>query len=131
VNTRRAIGRRWRKLLRKPLLILNSTRSVVLGDRVAVADDSRTRRTGLLKHTSLERGEGLWIAPCEAVHTFGMKFVIDVVFLSRKKKVLKIRKNMPKRRVAICLRAHSVLELPAGTLDETGTLAGDQLVFER
>ena len=58
-----------------------------------------------------------------------MKFVIDVVFLSRKKKVLKVRKNMPKRRVAICLRAHSVLELPAGTLDETGTLAGDELVF--
>jgi len=95
-----------------------------------VADDSRSRRTGLLKHTQLNRGEGLWIVPCESVHTFGMNFAIDVVFLSRKRKVLKIRKDMVKRRIAVCLRAHSVLELPAGTVDETGTVPGDQLEFE-
>jgi uncharacterized membrane protein (UPF0127 family) len=53
------------------------------------------------------------------------------VFLNKKRQVLKIRKNVPKRRMAICLRAHSVLELPAGTLEETGTLPGDELVFER
>jgi uncharacterized membrane protein (UPF0127 family) len=84
----------------------------------------------LLKHDRLEPGEGLWIAPCEAVHTFGMKFAIDVVFLSRSKKVLKVRKHMGKRAVAICLRAHSVLELPAGVLDQTGTAPGDQLDFD-
>ena len=111
--------------------VLNATRSVLLGDTIAVADTSHTRRTGLLKHSSLEAGGGLWIAPCEAVHTFGMKFSIDILFLSKKKKVLKVRTDMPKRRFAICLRAHSVLELPAGTIASTATAPGDQLEFER
>jgi uncharacterized membrane protein (UPF0127 family) len=107
----------------------NKSKDVLLGDAILVAHDSRTRRTGLLRHTHLAPGQGLWIAPCEAVHTFGMKFAIDVVFLSRSKQILKVRKNMPVRRIAICLRAHSVLELPAGMLDHTGSMPGDQLEF--
>jgi uncharacterized membrane protein (UPF0127 family) len=107
--------------------VLNATKGLLLGEAISVADSSRARRTGLLKHTGLKMGEGLWIVPCEAVHTFGMKFAIDVVFLSRKRKVLKIRKDMKQRRIAICLRAHSVLELPAGLLQQTGTVPGDQL----
>jgi uncharacterized membrane protein (UPF0127 family) len=103
----------------------------VLADRAEIADTSAKRRTGLLKHTKLEPGEGLWIAPCEGVHTFGMKFTIDVVFLNKKKKILKIRPNMARRRMAISLLAHSVLELPAGTIDATGTAKGDQLEFEK
>jgi hypothetical protein len=62
---------------------------------------------------------------------FGMKFAIDVAFLSRQRKVLKICKEMGKWRIAMCLRAHSVLELPCGTLERTGTQAGDQLEMER
>ena len=111
--------------------VRNATKGVLLGDAILVADDSRSRRTGLLRHSQLAPGEGLWIVPCEAVHTFGMKFAIDVVYLSRKKQILKIRKNMPVRRISLCLRAHSVLELPAGWVDQTGTAAGDQLEFER
>ena len=111
--------------------VQNSTKGVSLGEGIAVASDSKTRRTGLLKHQQLAPGEGLWIVPCEAVHTFGMNFSIDVVFLSRSKKILKVRKSMPVRRVSMCLRAHSVLELPAGMLDETGTGVGDQLELER
>ena len=102
-----------------------------MADRAEVADTSAKRRTGLLKHTGLAPGEGLWIVPCEGVHTFAMKFTIDVVFLNRKHKILKIRPNMVKRRIALSLLAHSVLELPAGTLEETGTQRGDQLEFER
>ena len=102
----------------------------MLADRADIADTSAKRRTGLLKHTGLAPGEGLWIAPCEGVHTFAMKFTIDVVFLNRKRKILKIRPNMVRRRIALCLRAHSVLELPAGTLEQTGTERGDQLEFE-
>jgi uncharacterized membrane protein (UPF0127 family) len=60
-----------------------------------------------------------------------MKFPIDVVFLNRQKRVLKIRPNMVRGRIAFSLRAHSVLELPAGTVIETGTEAGDQLEFEK
>jgi uncharacterized membrane protein (UPF0127 family) len=54
-----------------------------------------------------------------------------VVFLNKKRVVLKIRKDMDRRGFAVCLRAHSVLELPAGTLDRTGTTNGDQLEFEK
>ncbi|MEK7404857.1 MAG: DUF192 domain-containing protein [Acidobacteriota bacterium] len=96
-----------------------------------VADTSRKRRSGLLKHESLPQGEGLWISPCEAIHTIGMKFPIDVVFLDRKRKVAKIRQAMRPGRVSLCLWAHSVLELPAGTLAATGTAVGDQLEFEK
>jgi len=113
------------------LRVSNQTRNRILADRADIADDSKKRRTGLLKHSSLEPGEGLWIAPCEGVHTFGMKFPIDVVFLNRKKKILKIRPNMVKRRISFSILAHSVLELPAGTLEKTQTAAGDQLEFEK
>ncbi len=113
------------------LKILNLTRNTVLADRADLADTSRKRRTGLLKHSSLEAGEGLWIAPCEAVHTVGMKFPIDVVFLDRKRRILKIRPSMVQWRLTACLRAHSVLELRAGTCEGTETKAGDQLEFEK
>ena len=96
-----------------------------------VADTSAKRRTGLLKHERLERGEGLWITPCESVHTFFMKFAIDLVYLDRNKKVRKVRNAVPPWRLSACLSAHSILELPAGTVAETGTQPGDELVFEK
>jgi len=113
------------------LRVLNQSRNTVLGDCVGIADTSATRRTGLLKHSRLEPGEGLWIAPSEAVHTFGMKFPIDVLFLDKKRKVLKIRSDMVRSRMAICWRAHSVLELPSGTAAAMKTVPGDQLEFEK
>jgi uncharacterized membrane protein (UPF0127 family) len=113
------------------LRVTNQSRGRVLADRAEIADTSAKRRTGLLKHTKLDPGEGLWIAPCEGVHTFGMKFAIDVLFLNKKKKILKIRPNMVRRRMALSLLAHSVLELPAGTIEATGTAKGDQLEFEK
>lgn len=113
------------------LRVANQTKGQVLADRADIADTSAKRRTGLLKHTGLAPGEGLWIAPCEGVHTFGMKFPIDVLFLNKKKKILKARPDMVRGRIAFSLLAHSVLELPAGTLAQTGTVAGDQLEFEK
>jgi hypothetical protein len=102
----------------------------MLADRADIADTGPKRRTGLLKHTRLSPGEGLWIVPCEGIHTFAMKFPIDVVFINRKRKILKVRPNMVRSRIALSLLAHSVLELPAGTLEQTGTERGDQLEFE-
>ena len=113
------------------LRVRNQSRNTVLGDRVGIADTSAKRKTGLLKHTRLEPGEGLWIAPTEAIHTFGMKFSIDVLFLDKKRKVLKIRNEMPRSRMSICLRAHSVLELPSGTATAMQTMVGDQLEVEK
>ena len=60
-----------------------------------VADTSEKRRVGLLKHERLEPGEGLWIVPCESVHTFFMKFPIDLVYLDKKRKVRKVRHAVP------------------------------------
>lgn len=94
-----------------------------------MADTSDKRRTGLLKHTGLGAGEGLWIKPSEGVHTFGMKFAIDVVFVSKKGVVLKLRPNMVQRRISLCLRAHSVVELPVGVIEASRTAVGDQLEF--
>ena len=113
------------------LRIRNATRGTLLADAAEIADTSEKRRTGLLKRQSLDRGEGLLIAPCEGIHSFGMKFAFDALFLSGDRKVLKVRASMPRGRISLCLRAHSVLELPAGTAAETGTLAGDQLEWEK
>jgi uncharacterized membrane protein (UPF0127 family) len=103
----------------------------VLADHADIADTSEKRRTGLLKHTGLAQGEGLWIVPSEGVHTFAMKFTIDVLFLNKARVVLKARPNMVKSRISLCLLGHSVVELPAGTIDGSGTQKGDQLVLEK
>jgi uncharacterized membrane protein (UPF0127 family) len=103
----------------------------VLATSATVANTSGTRRTGLLKHTSLPEGEGLWINPCEGVHSFFMKFSIDVLYLNKDKTVRKIRHDMKPWKISFCLPAHSVLELPAGTALRTKTEPGDQLEFEK
>jgi uncharacterized protein len=110
--------------------VTNETRGTSLADRAGIANTSATRNRGLLKHTGLAPGEGLWIVPTQSVHSFLMKFTIDVAYLNKKRQVLKLRPNMVKSRISICLSAHSVLELPAGTLEATGTQKGDQLKFE-
>lgn len=102
----------------------------MLATRAEVADTSAKRRTGLLKHQRLESGEGLWIVPCESVHTFFMKFAIDLVYLDKNKKVRKVRDSVPPWRASACFSANSILELPAGTAKETGTQPGDQLSIE-
>jgi uncharacterized membrane protein (UPF0127 family) len=111
--------------------VRNHTRNTVLGDAVELADTSETRRVGLLKHERLEPGSGLWIVPCESVHTFFMKFPIDLVYLDKQRKVRKVRHAVPAWRLSACLTAHSILELPAGTAEKSGTLPGDELVMEK
>ena len=110
--------------------VRNETRKTVLADAAELADTSSKRRTGLLKHERLEPGEGLWIVPCESVHTFFMKFPIDLVYLDKRRKVRKVRHAMPAWRLSACLTAHSILELPAGTVARTGTAVGDELIVE-
>ena len=112
------------------IVVRNQTRNTILAVAADLADTSEKRRTGLLKHDRLAPGQGLWIVPCESVHSFFMKFAIDLVYLDRNKKVRKIRHRMVPWRVSACLSAHSILELPAGALAASGTLAGDQLEIE-
>ncbi len=109
----------------------NTTKRAVLGNQIDIADTSAARNRGLLKHDGLAEGEGLWIVPSEAIHTFRMRFVIDVVFLDKKKRVTKVVPRLKPSRLAFSWRAHSVLELPAGMAEQTGTEAGDQLEIQR
>lgn len=109
------------------MLVRNETRNRVLAESAEVADTSAKRQKGLLGRDRLDAGQGLWIVPCESVHTWFMRFPIDVLYLDRKKKVRKLRKAMRPWRVSMCLLAHSVLELPAGVIEQTGTQKGDQL----
>ena len=110
--------------------VYNQTRGTTLATAAEIADTSEKRRTGLLKKQKLDPGEGLWISPSESVHTFFMKFAIDLVYLDKKKRVRKVRHAVGPWRVSACLSAHSVLELPAGTAAQSGTHPGDQIVFE-
>jgi hypothetical protein len=94
-----------------------------------VADSAAKRNKGLLGRQGLAPGEGLWIIPCESVHTFWMKFPIDLIYLDRKNRIKKLRDSVPPWRLSACLSAHSVLELPAGTIRNTQTEPGDTLEF--
>jgi uncharacterized membrane protein (UPF0127 family) len=109
------------------LRISNLTRKSELATCAEVADDGAKRRKGLLGRQGLAPGEGLWILPCEAVHTFGMQFPIDLVYLDRKLCVRKVRSGVPPWRLSACLSAHSVLELASGTIRATQTRSGDML----
>jgi uncharacterized protein len=111
------------------LKISNLTRQAVIASCVEVADHGAKRRKGLLGRDRLSAGEGLWILPCEAVHTFGMRFPIDLIYLDRNNRVRKIRSDVPPFRFSGCLSAHSVLELPSGTISQTQTKPGDRFEF--
>lgn len=112
------------------LLVRNETKGTTLTEHADIADTPSTRRKGLLGRKSLNQGEGLWIAPCQAVHCWGMQFAIDVIYLDRKRRVRKVRPNLKPWRLSLSILAHSVLELPAGTIELTDTTRGDQLTFD-
>jgi uncharacterized membrane protein (UPF0127 family) len=114
-----------------PAVALNETRSKPLATQLEVADNPYTRRKGLLGRNGLAPGEGLWIYPCESVHTFAMRFAIDLVYLDRNCVVKKLRSNVPPGRLSACLWARSVIELPAGTIEATGTEIGDRIAIQR
>src|ERR1035438_6561436 len=111
------------------LRVSNPTRGTVLATCLEVADSGPKRSKGLLGREGLAPGEGLWIVPCESVHTFFMRFPIDLVYLDRRNRIKKVRSAVGAWRMSACLSAHSVLELPTGTIRETQTQPGDLLEF--
>ena len=109
--------------------ISNLTRKTVLAERVEVADRGAKRRKGLLGRDGLGAGEALWIVPCESVHTFGMRFAIDLVYVDRKLRVRKVRSGVPPWRLSACFSAHSVIELASGAARASRIEPGDTLEF--
>jgi uncharacterized protein len=113
------------------LRVINTTRSTLLATQLEVADSGPKRNKGLLGRDGLAPGGGLWIVPCESVHTFFMRFPIDLVYLDRQNTVRKVSSAVGPWRLSACFTAHSILELPAGTIRETQTQRGDVLAFAR
>jgi len=111
------------------LRVSNLTRQTVLATSMEVANTDSKRRKGLLGRDGLSAGGGMWICPCEAVHTFWMRFPIDLVYLDRKYRIRKLKSEVRPWRLSGCLRAHSVIELPPGTIRATQTQPGDILEF--
>ena len=108
---------------------LNVSRQALLAARVDIADSSATRRKGLLGRDRLAADEGLWIVPCGGIHTIGMRFPVDLVYLDRGLRVRKLRSDVVPWRISVCLWAHSVVELAAGTIRVSQTCEGDQMNF--
>lgn len=107
-------------------LVVRET-GAALATTVEVAFESADRKRGLLGRDSLDPGHALIIAPCSAVHTFGMQFAIDVVFVARTGKILKITRKMGPGRVTASLRAFATIELRAGSVDTIGLASGQHL----
>jgi uncharacterized protein len=110
---------------------INNRTGKVLATNVRVADTLFTRMKGLLGRKVLPKGEALWIKPCFSVHTFFMKFAIDVIFLNKKNQVIAAITNLtPNRLTRLYPQSFSVLELPIGTIDATNTDIGHEITIE-
>jgi uncharacterized protein len=112
--------------------VYNTTKNSCLGEQIRIADSSVRRLVGLLGKRSLAAGCGLFIVPSQAIHTVGMAFPIDVIFVDKNYCVLGVRSAVrPFRITRVFWKAHGVLELPVGTINASRTEAGDQLKISR
>lgn len=106
--------------------VANTTRNVILAERATVAANPWRRMVGLLGREHLSEGEGLILRPCSSVHTCFMRFPIDVIFLDQQGRVVRLFPRMvPFRFSPLVFRAHSAVELPAGTIARSGTEVED------
>jgi uncharacterized protein len=119
----------------KPLLeksaatykLVNRRNGHIVAETVSTALDSASRRKGLLGRDSLESGVALVIAPTNAIHTWFMRFPIDVAFITRDGRIVKAVHRLPAWRMSMALRGYAVVELSAGALASSGTVVGDLL----
>ena len=108
----------------------NRTRQAYLATQLSIAATHWTRLRGLMctEAGSFNAGRGLWIIPSRGVHTFAMRFPIDVVYLDEEKTVVHLERDLkPWRVAAVRMQAASVIELPRNILHTTGTSIGDEI----
>ena len=109
---------------------VNRTRGICLAENVRVARTHWTRLRGLIgtEKSAFQPGQALWIVPCRGVHTLAMQYALDVVYLDSSGYVVDLQAGVkPWRFTQVHLRAASVLELPSGVIQRSGTLIGDQI----
>lgn len=118
----------------KSVQVVNQTRGTTIAQRCEIADNLFTRVRGLLGRTSLDDGAALLITPCPSIHMFGMKFALDVIFLTHDNVVTDFVEDIAPGKIyaakAGAGKPHAALELAVGTIARTGTQVGDQLVCE-
>lgn len=110
-------------------VLVNERTSQTMAEDIELAQDSKARTRGLLGRTGLADGAVMVIAPCNAVHTFFMRFTIDVVFVDRKGKVLKLCRRLRPWRVGVAAGAFAALEFASGAIDRSGIATGDRLAI--
>lgn len=114
----------------KELRVVNRTRGTVVGSRITLADTWWGRARGYLGRKQPSEGEGMLLVPCSGIHTWGMAFPLDVLFLDAAGRVLEsARQVRPWRQPLRVQHAQYVLEVPVGTIDATGTVEGDELAW--
>ena len=110
--------------------IVNKTNNAIIAGQAKVADTTIKRIVGLLNRKEFSQGEALVINPCSSIHTFFMRFAIDVVFIDRKNKVMRSISNLkPWRLSGICFSAVFCIELPTGTIEKAHINPGDTIYF--
>ena len=117
---------------RSGVYVYNQSKETFLAFRVKVADSVLSRMVGLLGKRKLEPESGVWIVPCNFIHTIGMLFSIDVVLLDKDFKVVGLHELVrPFSFTPPNFRAESVIELAPHSIFKSGTAVGDQFVIER
>jgi len=114
----------------RAVYVYNKTRETFVATEAAVADSYLQRLIGLLGKTKrwARQGCGLWIVPSRGVHTIGMMFPIDLIFLGKEREVVHVEEHVKPFRISkVSLKADSVLELPPHTIYRSGTQVGDRL----
>lgn len=108
--------------------IENLTKGTTLSFNCEIANSFWKRFMGLMGKDNLPQGNGLVIVPCNSIHMFFMKFPLDIVFIDKNNIVVYVIENIkPWRASKIIRKAHSVIELPVGTIKSSQTYVGDQL----
>ena len=114
----------------KKLYVFNLTRQSFVSLGVSPAHTHMSRLRGLLGRMRLRSDEGLWIVPCQGIHTIGLLFPIDVIYLDGNQQVIHVIEHLgPFRVSSIRIRSNSVLQLPTRTIYSSNTQIGDQLMI--
>lgn len=112
--------------------MIDADRGTVIATDVSFALERRERSRGLLVRDSMARGEALVFPRCRQVHTFGMRFAIDVLFLDKDNVAVRAYRGLaPGRLTAWVRRARMVVELPSGALEAASLEVGDTVTFEQ
>jgi uncharacterized membrane protein (UPF0127 family) len=112
------------------LYVFNVTRQTFLSLGVVPADTHFARLRGLLGKLKLRNNEGIWVVPSSGIHTFGLLFPIDVIYLDEKNRVIRLVEHLGPLRISIVRKGcSSVLELPPRTIHSSNTRIGDELLI--